>query len=110
MVSLCYGLQKRVELGRALVLEPKLLLFDEPMAGMNIEEKEDMVRFILEVNEVKGITMILVEHDLPVVMDVSNRIVVLDFGMKIAEGTPEDIVKNEDVIKAYLGTPKKKVF
>lgn len=108
--SLSYGLQKRVGLGRALALEPELLLLDEPMAGMNIEEKEDMVRFIVEVNEVKGITTILVEHDLQVVMDVSNRIAVLDFGVKIAEGAPEEIAKNEDVIKAYLGSPKNKVF
>ena len=101
--ALPYGLQKRVELGRALALEPSLLLLDEPMAGMNIEEKEDIVRFMVEVNEVKGITTVLVEHDLPVVMDISDRVFVLDFGVKIAEGSPEEISRNPEVIKAYLG-------
>jgi branched-chain amino acid transport system ATP-binding protein len=96
-----------VDLGRALALEPKLMLLDEPMAGMNLEEKEDMVRFILDIHELKGISMILVEHDMGVVMDIVDRLVVLDFGIKIAEGTPEEIKKNPDVIKAYLGTPKR---
>jgi branched-chain amino acid transport system ATP-binding protein len=105
--SLPYGQRKRVDLGRALALEPKLMLLDEPMAGMNLEEKEDMVRFILDIHELKGISMILVEHDMGVVMDIVDRLVVLDFGIKIAEGTPEEIKKNPDVIKAYLGTPKR---
>jgi branched-chain amino acid transport system ATP-binding protein len=83
------------------------MLLDEPMAGMNLEEKEDMVRFILDIHELKGISMILVEHDMGVVMDIVDRLVVLDFGIKIAEGTPEEIKKNPDVIKAYLGTPKR---
>jgi branched-chain amino acid transport system ATP-binding protein len=102
--TLPYGLQKRVELGRALAAEPKLLLLDEPMAGMNLEEKEDMSRFILDANEELGYTIVLIEHDMGVVMDISDRIVVLDYGKKIAEGPPEEIRKNPDVIKAYLGT------
>ncbi len=102
--TLPYGLQKRVELGRALAAEPKLLLLDEPMAGMNLEEKEDMSRFILDANEELGYTIVLIEHDMGVVMDVSDRIVVLDYGRKIAEGSPEEIKKNPEVIKAYLGT------
>jgi len=101
--SLPYGVQKRVELGRALVLEPKLLLLDEPAAGMNVEETEDMARFILDIQEEKGITILLVEHDMGVVMDISDRICVLEFGTKIAEGAPEEIARNESVIKAYLG-------
>jgi len=101
--SLPYGLRKRVDLGRALALEPKLLLLDEPMAGMNVEEKEDMARFILDVNELKHIPIIIVEHDMGVVMDICDRVVVLDFGQKIAEGTPSEIKQNEEVIQAYLG-------
>lgn len=99
-----YGLQKRVELGRALASEPKLLLLDEPMAGMNLEEKEDIARFILDANEELGTTICLIEHDMGVVMDISDRVAVLDYGQKIAEGSPEEIRTNERVIKAYLGT------
>ena len=100
--SLPYGLRKRVELARALALEPKVLLLDEPMAGMNLEEKEDMARFLLDVNERMGVTLLLIEHDMGVVMDISDRVVVLDFGTKIAEGTPQEIRKDPQVIKAYL--------
>ncbi|MEW6112705.1 MAG: ABC transporter ATP-binding protein [Thermodesulfobacteriota bacterium] len=103
-----YGLQKRVELGRALAAEPKLLLLDEPMAGMNLEEKEDIARFILDANEERGTTICLIEHDMGVVMDISDRILVLDYGRKIAEGTPEEIRSNPEVIKAYLGAHGKK--
>jgi branched-chain amino acid transport system ATP-binding protein len=98
-----YGQRKRVELGRAIALEPKLIFLDEPAAGMNIEEKEDMARFILDVNEEKGIAIVLVEHDMDIVMDISDRIVVFDFGQKIAEGTPEEIKRDPRVIRAYLG-------
>jgi branched-chain amino acid transport system ATP-binding protein len=98
-----YGQRKRVELGRALALEPKIILMDEPTAGMNLEEKEDMVRFILDINEEKETTIILVEHDMDIVMDISDRIIVFDFGNKIAEGVPDEIKKNSRVIKAYLG-------
>jgi branched-chain amino acid transport system ATP-binding protein len=98
-----YGLQKRVELGRALAAEPKLLLLDEPMAGMNLEEKQDMCRFVLDVNDQFGTTIVLIEHDMGVVMDISDRVVVLDYGRKIADGVPEEIRSNKAVIDAYLG-------
>jgi branched-chain amino acid transport system ATP-binding protein len=98
-----YGLQKRVELGRALAMEPKLLLLDEPMAGMNVEEKEDMCRFILDVNDEFGTTVALIEHDMAVVMDISDRVVVLDYGRKIADGVPDEVRANRAVIDAYLG-------
>jgi branched-chain amino acid transport system ATP-binding protein len=101
--NLSYGLRKRVELGRALALEPTMLLLDEPMAGMNVEEKEDMARFILDIHEQQSMTIMLIEHDIGLVMDISDRIVALDFGMKIAEGTPEQIRNDDAVIKAYLG-------
>jgi branched-chain amino acid transport system ATP-binding protein len=101
--SLAYGLQKRVELGRALALDPRLLLLDEPMGGMNQEEKEDMARFILDVNEEWRTTIILIEHDMGVVMDISDRVAVLDMGQKIAEGTPDEVRANPLVVKAYLG-------
>jgi len=105
--SLPYGMRKRVELGRALALEPKLLVLDEPFAGMTLEEKEDMVRFLLALNSAWGQTMILVEHDMSIVMSISQRIMVLNFGEKIAEGTPEVIQNHPEVIKAYLGEPAK---
>jgi branched-chain amino acid transport system ATP-binding protein len=98
-----YGLQKRVELARALAAEPKVLLLDEPMAGMNLEEKRDMCRFVLDVNDHYGTTIVLIEHDMGVVMDISNRVVVLDYGRKIADGVPEEIKHNKAVIDAYLG-------
>jgi len=101
--SLPYGMMKRVELGRALALQPKLLILDEPFAGMNLEEKEDMVRFLLELNGRWGLTMILVEHDMSIVMSISQRIMVLNFGEKLAEGTPEEVRNHPEVIKAYLG-------
>jgi branched-chain amino acid transport system ATP-binding protein len=99
-----YGLQKRVDLGRALAMEPQVLLLDEPMAGMNVEEKQDMSRFILDVNDEFGTTIVLIEHDMGVVMDISDRVVVLDYGKKIGDGTPQEVRNNEDVIRAYLGT------
>jgi branched-chain amino acid transport system ATP-binding protein len=102
--QLPYGLQKRVDLGRALALEPQLLLLDEPMAGMNVEEKQDMCRFILDVNDEFGTTVVLIEHDMGVVMDISDRVVVLDYGKKIGDGTPDEVRNNPEVISAYLGT------
>jgi branched-chain amino acid transport system ATP-binding protein len=102
--QLPYGLQKRVDLGRALAMEPQVLLLDEPMAGMNVEEKQDMCRFVLDVNEEFGTTIVLIEHDMGVVMDISDRVVVLDYGKKIGDGEPEEVRNNEDVISAYLGT------
>jgi branched-chain amino acid transport system ATP-binding protein len=101
--QLPYGLQKRVDLGRALAMEPQVLLLDEPMAGMNVEEKQDMSRFILDVNDEFGTTIVLIEHDMGVVMDISDRLVVLDYGKKIGDGTPDEVRNNEDVIRAYLG-------
>ena len=101
--SLPYGLQKRVELGRALAAEPELLLLDEPMAGMSSEEKEDMSRFILHVNDEFETTIVLIEHDMSVVMDISDRVVVLDYGRKIGDGVPDEVRGNKEVIDAYLG-------
>ena len=102
--QLPYGLQKRVDLGRALAMEPKVLLLDEPMAGMNLEEKQDMCRFVLDINDEFGTTVVLIEHDMGVVMDISDRVVVLDYGKKIGDGTPQEVRNNPDVIAAYLGT------
>jgi branched-chain amino acid transport system ATP-binding protein len=98
-----YGLQKRVDLARALAMEPRMLLLDEPMAGMNVEEKQDMCRFILDVNDEFGTTIVLIEHDMGVVMDISDRVVVLDYGKKIGDGTPDEVRGNQAVIDAYLG-------
>jgi branched-chain amino acid transport system ATP-binding protein len=105
VARLPYGLQKRVELARALAAEPRLLLLDEPMAGMNVEEKEDMCRFILDVNQELGTTIVLIEHDMSVVMDISDRVIVLDYGRKIADGSPEVVRKDQTVLDAYLGVP-----
>ncbi|MEF3253960.1 MAG: ABC transporter ATP-binding protein [Deferribacterales bacterium] len=104
--ELSYGIQKRVELARALCLEPKVLMLDEPMAGMNTEETEDMARYIIDINEEMGVTVILIEHDMNVVMDLSHRVVALDFGEKVCEGRPEEVAKDERVISAYLGEEK----
>ena len=101
--TLSYGLRKRVELARAMALEPELILLDEPMAGMNLEEKDDMARYIVDLNEEWGLTVVMIEHDMGVVMDISHRVAVLDFGRKIAEGAPQEILANEHVKKAYLG-------
>jgi branched-chain amino acid transport system ATP-binding protein len=103
VAALPYGLQKRVQLGRALAMEPKLLLLDEPVAGMNLEEIEDIARFILDVKEELGITQILVDHDMGVVLDIADRVVVLDFGRKIAEGRPDEVSRDPNVVRAYLG-------
>jgi len=102
--QLPYGLQKRVDLGRALAMQPQVLLLDEPMAGMNVEEKQDMCRFVLDINDEFGTTVVLIEHDMGVVMDISDRVVVLDYGKKIGDGTPGEVRNNEEVIRAYLGT------
>ena len=104
--ALAYGLRKRVELGRALALEPRVLLLDEPMGGMNQDEKEDMARYILDVNQERGVTVVLIEHDMGVVMDISDHVVVLDRGRRIAAGTPEEVQRDPAVIQAYLGTSR----
>jgi branched-chain amino acid transport system ATP-binding protein len=107
--TLAYGLQNRVELGRALAMQPRLLLLDEPMAGMNVEEKEDMARFILDIKEERGVTVVLIEHDMGVVMDISDRVTVLNFGKVIGEGTPDEVRRDPDVIQAYLGEETEKL-
>jgi branched-chain amino acid transport system ATP-binding protein len=103
VAGLAYGLQKRVELARALAMQPKVLMLDEPVAGMNREETEDMARFILDIQEERGITVLLIEHDMGMVMDISSRVVVLNFGEVIGSGTPDDVRNNPEVIRAYLG-------
>ncbi|MEA1922253.1 MAG: ABC transporter ATP-binding protein [Pseudomonadota bacterium] len=105
--TLSYGLQKRVELARALAMHPKILLMDEPVAGMNAEETEDMVRFILDIQEERDLTIIIIEHDMRMIMDISDRIMVLNFGRKIAEGTPQEVQRHPEVLKAYLGADKR---
>lgn len=107
--TLPYGLRKRVELARAVALKPKLILLDEPMAGMNLEEKEDMARFIIDLNEEWGMTVVMIEHDIGVVNDISHRVVVLDFGKKIAEGAPSEVIDDPQVRKAYLGEEEKPI-
>jgi branched-chain amino acid transport system ATP-binding protein len=101
--TLSYGLRKRVELARAVAIEPELILLDEPMAGMNLEEKEDMARFVMDLNQELGMTIVMIEHDMGVVMDLSDRVIVLDFGKMIASGLPEEVMANEHVQRAYLG-------
>ena len=101
--TLSYGLRKRVELARAVAVKPKLILLDEPMAGMNLEEKEDMARFIIDLNQEWGMTVLMIEHDMGVVMDISHRVMVLDFGRKLAEGTPAEVLAHPEVKRAYLG-------
>jgi branched-chain amino acid transport system ATP-binding protein len=104
--TLAYGLQKRVELGRALAMRPKILLMDEPVAGMNAEETEDMARFILDIKQEHNITIVLIEHDMKMTMDISDRVLVLNFGLKLTQGTPKEVQKHPEVIKAYLGQKK----
>jgi branched-chain amino acid transport system ATP-binding protein len=108
VAALAYGLQKRVELARALAMEPKVLLMDEPVAGMNAEETEDMARFILDIKEERDMTIVMIEHDMKMIMDISDRVVVLNFGQKITEGTPEQVQNNPEVIKAYLGEKRRR--